>query len=198
MAAGVAFSEKEMCMLLRTTDVKSRFQDRLWLEQTGTILLVAAGLVVAVAIAASGALARGTNGIAGVLWISAAAMLIAGQRDDRRFRSRLLIVAAIGLGLVLVVKPSDMAWAIAGFGIAGIAIGVMFNERGVAWAKVLAALWLPEHLGTAAGKAIYRAIRDLPASVRTEPPPTTAFVPLAMILAAWFGALLVAKVRARS
>src|SRR6478735_3101270 len=102
-----------MRMLLRTTDLKSRFQDRLWLEQTGTILLVAAGLVVAVAIAASGALARGTNGIAGM------------------------------------------------------AIGLMFRERGVAWAKVLAALWLPEHLGTAAGKAIYRAVRDLPTSVRT-------------------------------
>jgi len=184
-------------MLLRTTDLKSRFQDRLWLEQTGTILLVAAGLVVAVAIAASGALARGTNGIAGMLWISAAVMLIAAQRDDRKFRSRLLIVAAIGLGLVLVVKPSDIAWAIAGFGIAGMAIGLMFRERGVAWAKVLAALWLPEHLATAAGKAIYRAVRDLPTSVRTEPPPTTAFVPLAMILAAWLGAVLVVQLRAR-
>ena len=184
-------------MLLRTTDLRSRFHDRLWLEQAGTILLVAAGLVVAVAIAASGALARGTNGIAGILWISAAAMLIASQRGDRQFWSRLLIVAAVGLGLVLVVKPSDMAWAIAGFGLAGIAIGLMFNDRGVAWAKVLAALWLPEHLGTAAGKAIYRAVRDLPATVRTEPPPTTAFVPLAMILAAWFGALLIAQLRAR-
>src|SRR6188472_157860 len=98
-------------MLLQPTDLKSKIRDRTWLDQTGTVLLVAAGLVVAVAIAASGPIARGTNGVAGILWISSAVMLIAARRDDPRFWTRLALVAGIGLGLVLFIKPSDLTWA---------------------------------------------------------------------------------------
>jgi len=184
-------------MLLQTTDLKTRIRDRNWLEQTGTLLLIAAGLVVAVAIAASGSIARGTNGVAGILWIGSAVMLISARRDDPRFWTRLAIVAGIGLGLVLFIKPSDLAWAIVGFGSAGILIALLFGKQGIGWAKVLPALWLPEHLGTAVGRAIYRAFRDLPTSVRTDPPPTAAFVPLAMIFAAWGGAILVVRLRNR-
>ena len=184
-------------MLLQTTDIKTRIRDRAWLDQTGTVLLVAAGLVVAVAIAASGPIARGTNGVAGILWISSAVMLIAARRDDPRFWTRLALVAGIGLGLVLFIKPSDLTWAIAGFGGAGILIALLFGDQGIGWAKVLPALWLPEHLGTAIGRAIYRSIRDLPTTVRTDPPPTAAFVPLAMILAAWGGAMIVDRLRNR-
>ncbi len=184
-------------MLLQTTNFKTRIRDRIWLEQTGTLLLVAAGLVVAVAIAASGPIARGTNGVAGILWIASAVMLISARRDDSRFWSRLAIVAGIGLGLVLVIKPSDLTWAIAGFGVAGAIIALLFRDQGIGWAKVLPALWLPEHLATAIGRAVIRTVRDLPTSVRTDPPPTAAFVPLAMILAAWGGAIIVVRLRNR-
>ena len=184
-------------MLLQPTDLKSKIRDRTWLEQTGTLLLVAAGLVVAVAIAASGPIARGTNGIAGILWIVSAVMLVSAQRDDPHFWSRFAIVAAIGLGLVLFIKPSNLMWAIVGFGVAGALIALLFGEQGIGWAKVLPALWLPEHLGTAIGRAIYRAFRDIPTTVRTDPPPTAAFVPLAMILAAWGGALILVRLRNR-
>ena len=182
-------------MLLQTTNLKIKLRDRIWLEQTGTLLLVAAGLVVAVAIAASGPISRGTNGVAGILWIVSAVMLISARRDESRFWSRLAIVAAICLGLVLFIKPSDLTWAIAGFGSAGLLIAFLFGEQGIGWAKVLPALWLPEHLGTAVGRAVYRSVRDLPTSVRTDPPPTAAFVPLAMILAAWGGAFIMERLR---
>jgi hypothetical protein len=162
------------------------------------LLLIAAGLVVAIAIAASGPIARGTNGVAGILWIASAVMLVAARRGDTRFWSRLAVVAAIGLGLVLFIKPSDLTWAIAGFGVAGALIALLFRDQGIGWAKALSALWLPEHLGTAIGRAIYRSIRDLPTSVRTDPPPTAALVPLVMILAAWGGATIVARLRNRN
>jgi len=183
--------------VVQTRNLKTKIHDRSWLEQTGTVLLVAAALVVAVAIMASGPIARGTNGVAGILWISSSVMLIAARGDDPRFWSRLAIVAAIGLGLVLFIKPSDLTWAVAGFGTGGVLIAVLFGEQGVGWAKVLPALWLPEHLGTAIGRAVYRAVRVLPTSVRTDPPPTAAFVPLAMILAAWGGAVIVERLRNR-
>ena len=184
-------------MLVQSTDLKIKLRNRAWLEQTGTLLLIAAGLVVAVAISASGPVSRGTNGVAGILWIASAGLLISARRGDSRFWLRLAIVAAIGFGLVLFIKPSDLAWAIAGFGAAGLLIAILFGEPGIGWAKVLPALWLPEHLGTAVGRAVYRSLRDLPTSVRTEPPPTAAFVPLAMILAAWGGAVIVDRLRNR-
>jgi hypothetical protein len=183
--------------LLQNKDLNIKIHDRDWLEQAGTVLLVAAGVVVAIAIAASGPIARGTNGVAGILWITSAVMLVASRRGDPRFWSRLASVAAIGLGLVLYIKPSDLTWAIAGFGAAGLLIAYLFGEQGIGWAKVLPALWLPEHLATAVGRAVYRAVRDLPTSVRTDPPPTAAFVPLAMILAAWGGAVIVDRLRSR-
>jgi hypothetical protein len=56
---------------------------------------------------------------------------------------------------------------------------------------------LPEHLGVALVKAIVREIRNQPANVRTDPPPTAALVPLAMIVAAWGAAMLVERYRSR-
>jgi len=174
-----------------------RWNDRAWLERTGGWLLLAAGCIVGVAIAADGAVARGINGIAGITWFAAAAMLVASRRGRTEFWPRLLAVIAIGIVLVLLVKPSNLAWALIGFGIAGAAIAFLMPRDGLVWAKILPALWLPEHLGVAAVKAIVREIRDQPANVRTDPPPTAALVPLAMIVAAWGAAMLVERYRIR-
>jgi hypothetical protein len=163
----------------------------------GGVLLLAAGCIVGVAIAADGAIARGFNGVAGIAWIASAVLLIRSQKGRPSFLPRLLAVIAIGIVLVLLVKPSNLAWAVAGFGAAGAAISFALPKSGVVWAKILPALWLPEHLGVAVVKAIVREIRNQPANVRTDPPPTAALVPLAMILAAWGAALLVDRYRSR-
>jgi hypothetical protein len=172
-----------------------RLHDRAWLERTGGWLLLAAGGIVGIAIASDGALARGINGVAGIAWIAAAAMLVASQRDRGGFWPRLAAVVGVGVVLVLLIKPSNLAWALVGFGVAGAAVALLMPQNGVVWAKILPALWLPEHLGVAVAKAVVREIRDQPANVRTDPPPTAALVPLAMIVAAWGAALLVDRYR---
>jgi hypothetical protein len=183
-------------MILRSP-ARLRIHDRDWLERTGGWLLLAAGCIVGVAIAGDGALARGINGVAGITWIVAAAILVASRRGDAEFWLRLPAVVGIGVVLVLLIKPSNLAWAIIGFGAAGAAIAFVFNRDGLIWAKILPALWLPEHLGVAVAKAIVREIRDQPANVRTDPPPTAVLVPLAMIVAAWGAAMLVERYRNR-
>jgi hypothetical protein len=122
-------------------------------------------------------------------------MLVASQRHRGGFWPRLAAVVGIGVVLVLAVKPSNLAWALVGFGVAGAAVALLMPQNGTVWAKILPALWLPEHLGVAVVKAVVREIRNQPANVRTDPPPTAALVPLAMIVAAWVAALLVERYR---
>jgi hypothetical protein len=87
--------------------------------------------------------------------------------------------------------------AIVGFTLAGAVVASSIRPHSVSWAQVVPAIWLPVHLGVAVAKAIDRAVRDLPNHVRTDPPPTSAFVPMAMVLAAWLGAVVAAELRAR-
>lgn len=183
-------------MILRSS-FRTQWHNRIWLEQAGSLLLLAAGAIVGVAIAADGAVARGFNGVAGIAWIAAAVMLVRSQKGRVAFAPRLAAVIGVGVVLVLLVKPSNLAWALVGFGIAGAAIAFAVPNNGIVWAKILPALWLPEHLGVAVVKAIVCKLRDKPANVRTDPPPTAALVPLAMILAAWGAALLVQRYRTR-
>ncbi len=182
-------------LLRRPAGIK--WHDRIWLEQTGSVLLLLAGVIVGFAIAADGAIARSLNGVAGIAWIAAAVMLVRSQKGRPAFATRLVGVVALGAFLVLVLKPSNLLWALVGFGAAGVVIAIALPKAGVVWAKILAALWLPEHLGIAVVKAIVRELRDQPARVRTDPPPTAALVPLAMIAAAWGAAWLVTQYRAR-
>lgn len=183
-------------MILRSNS-RLRFHDRIWLEQMGGLLLLAAGCIVGVAIAADGAIARGFNGVAGIAWIASAVLLVRSQKGRSAFWPRLLAVIAVGIVLVLLVRPTSLLWAVIGFGIAGAAISFAIPKNGMIWAKILPALWLPEHLGVAVVKAIVREVRNQPANVRTDPPPTAALVPLAMIVAAWGAALLVERYRSR-
>ena len=121
--------------------------------------------------------------------MAAAVMLFTDLRDDPKFWPRLGQVALMCLILVVFIRPSDMAMALAGFSAAGAIIGNTIRQRSVIWAAMLAALWLPVHLGTAVVKAVYRSVMDEPATLRSDPPPTAAVVPLVMIasviLAAW-------------
>lgn len=167
-------------------------------SQTGTALLLAASLIVGIAIASPDPLSRVINGISGVLWIAAATLVVRALRNDAAFWRRLALVVALGMVLVLLVRPSDLLLAMLGFGAAGALIAALLGERGLAWATVLPALWLPEHLLTAVARALYRSARDLPASVRSEPPPTAALVPFAMVVSAIGAAWLVRRLLGRS
>jgi hypothetical protein len=159
----------------------------------GTAILLLAGIVVAVAISTEGAISRTINGVAGVLWIISAWMLISSLRSDAKFWPRLAQVTGICLILVIFVRPSDLALALTGFSAAGAIIAATTGPRGFTWATLLPALWLPVHLGTAVVKAVYRSLTDQQATLRSDPPPTAAIVPFAMIVGAIFGAWLIRR-----
>jgi hypothetical protein len=150
-------------------------------------MLVAAGALVGVAIALEGAVGRAINGVAGLLWVFAAALLFRAIWRCEGWGRLLATILAIDLVLVLAVRPSDLLWAAIGFTVGGALVALVATRERERAALLLAALWLPLHLLVAIVKTVDRAIRDLPATVRTDPPPTAALVPLTMIVAAFAG-----------
>lgn len=166
-------------------------------ENRGITILIAASLIVAVAIIASGQVARAINGVGGVLWIASTVLLIRHLRGTQQFARLLTIASSITLVLVLVTKPSHYLSAIIGFSIGGAVVAYAARSQELAWSAMVPALWLPVHLGVAVVRAIERSVRDLPTTVRTEPPPTAAFVPFAMVLAALLGGFAVQMWRQR-
>ncbi len=162
------------------------------------ITLAAAALLVGIAIVWDGAAARALNGVGGILWVACAVVMAKSLRSDPRWWQRGALVLALALCFAVVVRPSDGLIAIVAFGLGGSAIASVSMPRAVAWSVLLPAIWLPVHLTVAIARAAFRAITDGEASVRTDPPPTTAIVPLLMVMAAWAGALLVVRfMRAR-
>jgi hypothetical protein len=173
----------------------------IWMTRFQTIrgrrpeeLLLAASVLVGIAIALDGPAARAVNGVAGIGWILAAVLLIRGFGPGERTRV-LAISAIVGLALVLLVRPSNLLWAAIGFTIGGAIVAWLSASRPVTSGALLAALWLPLHLLVAIAKVIVRSIRDQPATVRTDPPPTAALVPFAMVVAAMIGGWLVERWR---
>jgi len=167
------------------------------LERNGTIALVAATVLVAISIILDGMPARIFNGIAGLTWFSAAALLAsAAWRTDRR--AQMWGVAIVLTALVaFVVKPTSFMPAIVGFGVAGCAIALVVRRNGLLWAKVVVGLYLPLHIGTAVMKAVYRNMAGSDSSIRTDPPPTAAVVPMVMLAAAIGGAIVAQWMKSR-
>lgn len=166
-------------------------------ERIGTVVLLSATILVAISILLNGAPARMFNGVAGIAWFMATALLVmAGWRASRRSS---LWLAAIALTAVVafVVRPTDMWLALFGFGGAGFAIGLVAGDGRVLWGTLLAGLYLPFHIGTAVLKAVGRNLTGSEASIRSEPPPTAAVVPLVMVLAAMTGAAMASYLVAR-
>jgi hypothetical protein len=168
------------------------------LERRGTWMLIAAVILVALSIVLSGSAAKAFNGLAGMTWFAAAAML--GIAAWRLRSGRTLWAAAIILTAMVafVVKPSDFVPAIAGFGLAGLAIALVTGRQDrYLWAKLIVGLYLPFHIGTAVLRAVYRSMTGSEASIRSEPPPTAELVPIAMLLSAVAGAWLAGALQGR-
>ena len=159
------------------------------------VALVAAALIVGVAISTSGTASKSINGIGGLLWISAAVTLAIRLRRSPNWRRLASHAFVLTLTLVVFVKPTDILWAAIGFTGAGLLLSLEASRRRLEWAAFLAAIWLPTHLLVAATRAAERAARDLPAHVRTDPPPTAALVPFAMVVCALIGSRLASALR---
>jgi hypothetical protein len=159
------------------------------------VALVAAALIVGVAIATSGEISKTINGIGGVIWIAAAVTLANRLRQSPGWLKLAMRAFVLTLALVVFVRPTDIIWAAIGFTAAGFLVSLEAPGRRLEWAAFLAAIWLPTHLLVAASRAAERAVRDLPAHVRTDPPPTAALVPFAMVVCALIGSQLASALR---
>jgi hypothetical protein len=167
------------------------------LERGATVTLAIATVVVGASIVADGTLARAQNGVAGLTWFASSAMFVVEGR--RRGASPLQWVGILALtaGVAFVIKPSDLTLAIAGFVPAGFVAAMGVRKDPLLWAKMVPALYLPLHIGTAVLKAAGRSALGLESSIRTEPPPTVAVVPAVMLGAALAGGWIAGKVRDR-
>ncbi len=153
-------------------------------------VLVGAACLVGLAIALDeGRLARVINGLGGISWLLGAAMLAWSLRGAAGWLRSGLVLGVTVLALAVLVRPTDLAAAIVGFAIGGAIVALVSTERPMHWALLVPAMWLPAHI--VAG--IARSTIDGAATVRIEPPPTAAIVPLAMVLAAGLAGLLVAR-----
>lgn len=167
-----------------------RTQDRAAWTRIGAVGLVAAGLVVALAIVTDGALSRGINGVGALIWMLSLTALVIGVRADPRWPTLLGLSVLVTLVLSFGVEPTNIATAVPGFAVGGAAIACV-ARRPVTWALMVPALWLPVHLLTAVVPAIVRSANGGEATVRTDPPPTAAVVPLLMIVSAGIAGWLV-------
>jgi hypothetical protein len=147
------------------------------------LLAVAAG-VVGIAISIDGESRRFVNGIGGIIWIVAAARITIRAIGVGVERIQLVLVLTTILVLSVLIRPTDLLWALIGFGWGGVLVGFVGRERGSVLGALLAAWWLPAHLLIAISRSVIRELRDQPAALRSDPPPTALLAPLVMVLAA--------------
>lgn len=166
------------------THIASRNPDA-W--RYGAAGLFLAATVVGIAIVAGGSAARALNGIGALIWIASGLILALTLPAPSR-RSLGWIAAAAG-GLILggIVRPGTVSEAIVAFGAAGAIVVFAAGDRSGAWALLVPAIYLPVHLVIGIGRSMLRE-----SGVRTDPPPTAAILPLAMIVAAGVAGWLVA------
>lgn len=156
---------------------------------SGILVLMIASLLVAASIFVGGSAGRGLNGAAALLWIASLIIIWKQLGPDRTRLPSIAAAIAITVSLVMLLKPSNLFMAALGFAAAGILIAVLARHSHVQWAAIVPALWLPLHLTIAIGGALLGADGNSAAAVRTDPPPTEAFVPFTMVAAALIGGL---------
>jgi hypothetical protein len=161
-------------------------------------MLITASLLVAAAIAIGGGSAKLLNGIGGLIWIGSAVLLVSELKGVAQFAPVFIFTLVECLVLVLIVKPSNFAFAVVGFAIGGASIALRASVRSADFALLLPAMWLPMHLVVAISRAAIRMVTDGGTSVRRDPPPTAALVPFAMIVSTLAGAWIIGWSRRRA
>lgn len=167
-------------------------------EQIATITLGIATVIVGASIVADGQLARILNGVAGVTWFTASVMFIREGRRRGATAWQWLGVITLTAGVAFVVKPSDIVLATGGFTSAAFLAGMIVRRDPMLWAKLIPALYLPLHIGTAVLKAAGRSALGMESSIRSEPPPTAVIVPAVMLIAALVGGVIAREISRRS
>lgn len=162
-------------------------------ERIATGTLAVATVIVGASIVADGQLAKALNGIAGVTWFASSAMFILEGRRRGSSPLQWAGITALTVVVAFIVKPSDIWLASAGFVPAGFIAARIAGRNPMLWAKMIPALYLPLHIGTAVLKSVSRNALGIESSIRTEPPPTAAVVPAVMLGAALVGGFIARK-----
>jgi len=166
-------------------------------ERIGTGTLVAATVIVGGAIALGNEPGRILNGVGGLTWFASSGLLVLAARKSETYRWQWVATTALTAAVAFVIKPTDLTLAVIGFGGAGLAIGMAAKADPLLWAKLIPALYLPAHIGTAVLKAAGRSMFGMESSIRSAPPPTAAIVPFVMVAAAIAGGLIASVLRQR-
>lgn len=165
------------------------------LERIATGTLAVATVVVGASIVADGDVAKALNGVAGLTWFASSAMFIVEGRRRGSTSLQWAEITALTAVVAFVIKPSDIVLASIGFVPAALVAGMMVKRDPMLWAKMIPALYLPLHIGTAILKAVGRNVLGMESSIRTDPPPTAAIVPFVMLAAAIVGGWLSTRLR---
>jgi hypothetical protein len=179
---------------IMTIKAKSNIVGSTRLERRATLVLAVATVLVGASIVADDDLARALNGVAGLTWFAASAMFIIDARRRGASIRQWVGILALTAIVAFAVRPSDIVLATIGFTSAAFIAGMVNRRDPMLWAKLVPALYLPLHIGTAVLKAAGRSALGLEASIRAEPPPTAVIVPAVMLVAAIVGGLLAAIV----
>ncbi|HEV2067311.1 MAG TPA: hypothetical protein VGR08_10790 [Thermomicrobiales bacterium] len=166
-------------------------------ERNGTAMLVFATALVGLSIVAGGDVGRVLNGTSGIVWFGAAGLLIHAAHRTSSQRGLWWTVVGVTAVVAFVIRPSDMALAAIGFGGAGLVVGTLARNNELLWVKLVPALYLPFHIGTAVLRSFIRSLTGGEASIRSDPPPTAALVPLLMVVAALLGGYAAVVIKAR-
>jgi hypothetical protein len=164
-------------------------------EQRATVALAAAAVIVGASVVTDGTVSKALNGVSGLTWFASSAMFIIEARRRGASSLQWAGIAALTAGVAFVIRPSDLVLAVAGFAPAGFIAGAIGRKDPLLWAKMVPALYLPMHIGTAVLKAVGRSVFGLEASIRTEAPPIAAVVPAVMFGAAMGGGWVASRIQ---
>lgn len=156
----------------------------------GIIGLALGALLVGVAIVMDSDVGRAVNGVGGVLWFASTALLTIVAVRDRPPVWLWGVLALVVVTVAFVVKPSAIVPAMVGFVPAGFLLAAVAPRSKLLWAALVPAWYLPAHIGTAIIKSAVSSMLGNEASLRTDPPPTAAIVPLLMVVFALAGGAL--------
>jgi hypothetical protein len=163
----------------------------------GLALLLLGAAMVGIAITLDETAGRFINGAGGVLWFASAAILLIAAIRTRPPAWLWLAFAGLTVLVAFVVTPSALIPTLLGFIPAGFLIAWLAPRDRLLWAALVPAWYLPAHIGAAVTRVAIRSAMGNEAPLRTDPPPTAAFVPLLMVVCALAGGYLAVNVRER-
>jgi hypothetical protein len=164
-----------------------QFRDK---EIIGIVGLALGALLVGAAIVMDSDLGRAVNGVGGVLWFASTALLTLAAVRTRPPSWLWAALALVVITVAFIVKPSAIVPAMIGFVPAGFLVAALAPRARVLWAALVPAWYLPAHIGTAVLKSAVNSMLGNEASLRTDPPPTAAIVPMLMVACALAGGVL--------